>query len=241
MRVPAELKPNSVASGKKPDKELLKRRTKRKCALFLFLRWWPQLYARGKGRKWRKWVVVLSHSHQQLSGAPQAGEKGISNVLWEVNKALGVSRILRAVLVTSQGISLSFQFRPYMQTSDIQQTKYGTYQCHDCASRGGEAGQDFAKQLPWVMFVLWANFSCTQLHWCKTYLLHTSAKLIACPYQLHSLQFCFSWPQTHLLSEGSWCTSGMFFSSVSVLWKEGSLLIFLPKISNDTCFSTVRE
>lgn len=78
-------------------------------------------------------------------------------------------------------------------------------------------------------------------HWCKTYLLHTATKLIACPCQLHSLQFHFSWPQTHLLSEGSWCTNGIFFSSVSVPWKEGSLLIFLQKISNDTCFSTVRE
>lgn len=78
-------------------------------------------------------------------------------------------------------------------------------------------------------------------HWPKTHLLHTSAKLIACPYQLHSLQFYFSWPQTHLLSEGSWCTNGISFSSVSAPWKEGSLLIFLQKISNDTCFSTVRE
>lgn len=121
----SKLKPNSAASGKEPDKAF-KKKDQKECALFLLLCWWPQLYARVWGRKWRKWVVVLSHSHQQLSGAPQAGENGISNVLWEVKKALGVSRTSRAVLITPQGISLSFQFRPYIQTSDISTNEYVT-------------------------------------------------------------------------------------------------------------------
>lgn len=43
-------------------------------------------------------------SHQQLSAAPRI----FWNVLWWVNTALGVSRISRAILIISQGISLSF-------------------------------------------------------------------------------------------------------------------------------------
>lgn len=100
----------------------LKRRIKKQCASFLFLCWWPQLYARVQGRKWRKWVVVLTHINS-FSGAPQVGGKRISNVPWEVNKALGVTRISMAGITTSQGISLSFQFRPYVQTSDISTNK----------------------------------------------------------------------------------------------------------------------
>lgn len=113
---------------------------KKLCALLLFLCWWPQLYARVSGRKWSKWVVVLSHSHQQLSGAPQAGEKGISNVLWEVNKALGVSGISSAVLITSQGISLSFLFRPHMQTSDKSTNKICYLSVPWLLPKGDEAG-----------------------------------------------------------------------------------------------------
>lgn len=107
---------------------------------------------------------------------------------------------------------------------------------------GMKQGRTLPSSCPKLCLLYEPDLAAHNSHSYKTYLLYATAKLIAGACQLTSLQFFFSWLRTHLQSEGSWCTDGIFFIIVSIPWRESSLLIFfLQRNSNVTCFSTVME
>lgn len=188
----SELKPNSVASRKKDQKTKV-------CIIFI-----PVLVTtalRKSGRKEVKKVgcCALSLTSSTLWSSSSCW-KGHLKCAMRGKQSSGCIRDMKGSINHISGDLFASPVQTLyanIRHISVLQIKCVTHQCHDCASKGDEA--TLPSSCPELCLFYEPVLAAHSFHLCKTYLLHTSAKLIARPYQLHSLQFCFSWPQTHLL------------------------------------------
>ena len=190
---PAELKPNSAASGKKPDKAF-KKKGKKSMPYFFF-------YAGD-----HSFTQECKEGSEESGSSCSLNNFCSSSGLWEgdlkcalIGKhSTGCIKDIEGNINHISGYLCLSSSDPICKHQTSQQINTLHISAMTMLPHGMKQDRTLPSSCPKLCLFYEPDFAARNSHWYKTYLLYATAKLIACAYQLSSLQFCFSWLKTHL-------------------------------------------